>query len=115
MYLRSDQVSSGEDQQVGFGTAIVSEQAIAIGVTAIPTPITDLDSDMWFVYERLMMSMQLSATASSWAPSNVERRIDSKAMRKVEEGEGLVGVVETGVSSAGVFVTVELSFLLKLH
>ncbi len=53
MILSSDQNAATEDQQVKFGVAIVSRQAIAIGVTAVPTPVTDADSDMFFVYEEL--------------------------------------------------------------
>ncbi len=56
MYLKSDQTAAAEDQAVGLGMAIVSDQAVAIGVTAVPTPDTDGGSDLWFVYQTLMAS-----------------------------------------------------------
>ncbi len=113
--LASDQSAANETQQVAFACAIVSEQAIAIGVTAVPTPTTDLDSDMFFVYETLNMQTSAAGSPGNFMIATVERRIDSKAMRKVEDGEGLVGVIETGAQSQGVEVTVAMSFLLKLH
>jgi len=39
--LRSDQIAVSEDQSVSYGHAVVSTQAVAIGISAIPTPITD--------------------------------------------------------------------------
>ena len=46
----SDQISANESQVVALGMAIVSEQAAAIGITAIPIPVTDLGSDLFFVH-----------------------------------------------------------------
>jgi hypothetical protein len=38
----SDQAASLEDQVGAVGIAVVSDQAVAVGATAVPTPITDL-------------------------------------------------------------------------
>ncbi len=51
MHALSDQTGAPEDYQVALGAAVVSEQASAIGVTAVPTPFTDVASDLWFYYE----------------------------------------------------------------
>ena len=44
----SDQTAATEDQLGAIGMAVVSDQAVAVGVTAVPTPITDMGSDLWF-------------------------------------------------------------------
>jgi len=52
--IQSDQAAAIENQFFAYGHCVVSDQATAIGVTAVPTPDTDDTSDLWFVYERLM-------------------------------------------------------------
>ena len=47
----SDQLAASEIQMGAVGAAIVSDQVNAIGVTAVPTPITDMGSDLWFVHQ----------------------------------------------------------------
>jgi len=50
VHLRSDQFAASEEQAAGVGMAVVSDEASAIGVSAIPTPVTDAASDLWFVH-----------------------------------------------------------------
>ncbi len=77
---------------------MVSDQAVAIGVTAVPTPITDQASDLFYFY---------AENYGKFGGTAVEEQgrqilIDSKAMRKVEDGEDLIITFETPsfVSSA---------------
>jgi len=112
--LESDQLVATEFNEMAFGHAIVSEQAVAIGVTAVPTPVTDDNSDLWFVYEAMFNDIKVSS-AIGILTQGVERIVDSRAMRKVEEGEDLIGVVETGATSAGVVMTTYTRALIKLH
>ncbi len=53
LYILSDQVTATEQQTAIYGEAVVSDQAVAIGITAVPTPVNDSDSDLWFVYQPL--------------------------------------------------------------
>jgi len=46
----SDQAAAIEKQLGAIGIVVVSEQAFAIGVTAIPTPITDAGSDLFLLH-----------------------------------------------------------------
>ena len=50
LMLRSDQAAAAERQFGAFGCVVVSDQAEAVGVTAIPTPITDAGSDLWMLH-----------------------------------------------------------------
>ena len=52
-HVRSDQNAADETYHAAIGACVVSDQAVAIGVTAVPTPNTDRASDLWFVYEEL--------------------------------------------------------------
>ena len=48
--VQSDQVAATEVQTGAMGMAVVSDQASALGVTAVPTPATDAASDLWYLH-----------------------------------------------------------------
>ena len=52
--IRPDQIAADENFDAALGFAVVSDQASAIGVTAVPTPFTDMGSDLFFVHQMLM-------------------------------------------------------------
>ncbi len=104
-----------EDQNFLFGLAVVSEQAAAIGVTAVPTPDVDSDSDLWFVFETLMGSIQVVAADDGVSECCGHAIIDSKAMRKVEPGQTIVQVGETPTNTDGLVFTRFTRMLIKLH
>ena len=99
---------------VGYGHAVVSEPAVAIGVTAVPTPVTDDVSDLWFVYESLMNDF-LVTTDVGRLLAGVQLRFDSKAMRKVEDGEQMISVLENDGASDGSTTLTHFRQLIKLH
>ena len=108
--IRSDQTASIESQALGLGMAVVTDQAVAIGVTAVPTPGTDADSDAFYVYEVLLQRNIIAGEQPMRFAS-----FDSKAMRKVEDGFDGVSVVETGPASNGLVVELQFRCLIKLH
>ncbi len=114
LFMQSDQQIASEDQDVAFGQAVVSDQAVAIGITAIPTPSTDDGSDLWFVYERLFNSL-VFATAAAFDRIGVERVVDSRAQRKVQDGEDMIIVAETSSISSGAALFNYTRVLIKLH
>ena len=96
----SDQAAAVENQACAFGLAIVSEQVVAIGVTAVPTPVTDIGSDLWFLHQ-VMFAKESNLTDRS-QPANFYS-VDSKAMRKVEDGSEMVGVSElSGIADGAI-------------
>jgi len=114
--IRTDQVAASEAQQAAYGAAVVSDQSVAIGLTAVPTPVTDSGSDLFFVYQRMMAEMTFG-TAASFQTVLQTFEIDSRAMRKVESGQDLIEVVEVeaGAQSDGCILTGAVRFLIKLH
>jgi len=112
----TDQNAATEDQHGAYGHAVVSDQATAIGVTAVPTPVTDNGSDLWFVYERFMSDFQFG-TAVGFAKIGGYFSIDSRAMRKVEDGQDIISVVESEAAglTAGFAFRSYFRCLIKLH
>ena len=115
LQITSDQAAANESQFAGFGMAVVTTQAAAIGITAVPTPVTDNGSDLFFLYQSIMARRQVS-TGVSVSEAGKVLEIDSKAMRKVEDGQDLISVVELpGVGNGGAVFDSYCRVLIKLH
>lgn len=112
--VATDQIAATEDQLVAYGACVVSDQADAIGVTAVPTPVADSGSDLWFMYQ-LGYSQFRFGSAIGFSKLSSEFAVDSRAMRKVEEGQQLIEVLENSASGQGANVIAGVRFLVKLH
>ena len=100
---RSDQISATETVLLSLGIGIVEEPAAAIGITAIPTPGAEADSELW-MYHQYMSSRFVFITGVGYIHNDVTTvQVDSKAMRKMDGTQRLVVVVQNqGTSGASV-------------
>jgi len=114
LHIDTDNAAAAEHYSAAFGMAVVSDQAAAIGVTAVPTPVTDSGSNLWFVYDWLFGSHN-SRTDVGQGTAGFVKEIDSKAMRKVESGSDLAVVIERGAITAGCTLSGFARNLVKLH
>ncbi len=115
LYITSDQQVATETQLCNYGIAVVFDQAVAIGVTAVPTPVTDSGSDLWFVFEPMMNAFTFG-DATGFSNEGTKYDIDSRAMRKVEDGQDAVVVIEApAVGNGGCVVQAFARILIKLH
>jgi hypothetical protein len=91
---------------------VVSEQAATVGITAVPTPQTESESDLFFVYETLGGTVDPTAGGfeEGWT-----QQVDSKAMRKVNDDQDIIFVIETGSVSLGAQIKMSGRMLIKLH
>ncbi len=110
--IRSDQAGAIERQVVGFGACVVSDQAAAIGVTAVPTPLTDLASDLWYLHGVLIGD---ESNLTDRTRGGMSRTIESRAMRKVEDGQDIAIVAEMSTVGGGVTMISAGRFLVKTH
>jgi len=108
----SDQAAVIENQLVAVGMAIVSDQAVAVGITAIPTPMTESGSSLWFAH-KLLYSREQSITDRA-QPAGVWD-LDSKAMRKVEVGSDLAIVLENSTVGSGSVTAIGGRILIKTN
>ncbi len=112
--VRSDQSAASENQFVNYGSIVVSDQAVAIGVTAVPTPVTD-DQSSWIHFEQHVGHFLFVSGIGVDPRAIMQHQIDSKAMRKVEEGQDLINVLENSGISNGAQVVTFQRVLIKLH
>jgi len=97
LLLLSDQTAANEEFGMSWGAAVVSDQATAVGVTAVPTPVTDQGSDLWFALGHVWGAIAANAVART----GYRMAIDSRAMRKVDVGQDIVVVVESMTATVG--------------
>jgi len=114
-HVRSDQTSALEAWGCSIGYSVVTDQAIAIGVTAVPTPEADKGSSKFFVHESMYGVLGFITGVGTQEIGN-SAKYDSKAMRKVELGSDIAITLEVpaaGASSASVICGARM--LIKLH
>jgi len=111
LVIRSDQAAAVEFPFGAVGGMVVSDKAVATGATAIPDPTTEVSSDEWFLY--------FPWGAPGDASTNVGQRpahypFDSRAQRKVVDGEQIVFVVGNANGTDGASFFLNLRMLVKL-
>ena len=100
LWVDFDQSVNTEQPFGALGFAVVSDQASAIGVTAVPIPITDAGSSLFFSWTPWSTGIRIGSNASIAYPPAAQV-FDSKAMRKVEVGEDLIVTFENGSAADG--------------
>ena len=104
----------GADEDIvgAFGMGMVSSEALAVGVTAMPEPFSDSDWGGWMVWQPFAHHWEfqsgIGVLRADW-----EYIIDSKAMRKVGPNTALVTIVESFTGAFQIAETVRS--LLLLH
>ena len=98
-----------------FGMAIVNGEAFDAGVVAVPSPITESSDERWFVHSYWATLGRAVASPGNvdFIPAKVT--IDSKAMRKVETGDVIISVMESGAGLDSARVYWNDRILVKLH
>jgi len=97
-YIVSDQLIADEIQLGAIGMAVVSSQSEAVGVTAVPTPMTDIESDLWMVHQFMWNNFSFITAAGFQGKAGTRYTIDSKAQRKVADDQDVVIVAEANVA-----------------
>ena len=115
IHLTTDQLAASEFQAVALGMCVVSDQASAIGVSAVPTPDTDSASDLWYLHRWLFDQFDFGDATGFQSNAGLFLHIDSKAMRKVNDDEDSILVVESGAISSGSLLVVGGRQLIKEH
>ena len=90
--------ASGESVRWFAGIYLADSRAVTIGSTALQSPFSEGNSDVWIWWNTGILSREGISDNSVALASRVV--IDSKAMRKVGQEQALVGIVQT-VNDAG--------------
>ena len=106
----SDQNIASEASLGAVGFGVFSDTAVAVGIASLPDPVTDIDDDIWFLFQGLHTRFSFSTGGGIAEPAGSLFEIDSKAMRKLPEGKtaGLIVVNNDATFGAVCQLTVRL-------
>ena len=110
----SDQAAATESAQAAMGQIVVNDQAVAVGATAIPDPLGNVDAP-FFVWQPMDFTFRFVTAAGFESNAGWQYTIDSKAMRKVGNNEDIAMVIANVDSSEGGVFSAFGRFLIKLH
>ena len=103
---------------IAAGIGIVTADAFGIGVTAMPSPITDPDWQGWMWFQALgpLIGQSVTESENTGRLAQIRIPIDTKAMRKISPNEVLFGAlaVTTEVGAATVTFGMNSRVLTKL-
>ena len=108
----SDQQIATEDPFGALGATVVTDRAVTVGITALPDPITEHNADYWFLYHPWSASQFVGVSIAGGIQVTY---FDSKAQRKVEEGEDVVFILTNGSQFDGAEFILTFRMLIKLH
>ena len=114
IWVATDQAAASESWLGAIGFAVVSESAASVGITGIPTPITDKDSDLWYVHEYFAGGFSFQSGTGTQTQRYTRFQFDSKAMRKIGSEERSVTVVENAAAATGFVYILQFATLVKL-
>ena len=81
-------------------------------MTAIPTPVDDIGSDLFFLHQ-VVFADESAVTDRTRGGTMVQ--IDSKAMRKVVDGTQPLGIAQVSAITQGVIFATAGRMLVKLN
>ena len=86
-----DGPTDGDKVLLSYGIIVVTEEQLAVGLTAIPDPFLDMDAEwIWHGFTPLTAQSVVNQAATS----EVARlTIDSKVMRKMKQGQNVAFVL----------------------
>ena len=90
----SQATASLDGFQGAVGICKVSSNAFGVGITAIPTPVTDIAWDGWLWYQRFNVKAATATLGVVEQMAGIEYVVDAKAMRKTNVTDVIVGVIE---------------------
>ena len=110
--MQSDQAVASEFQLGAVGMIVVSADALAVGITAIPSPGDDIDSDGWFVWVPLLSTIKAGTSETDLGYHTI---IDSKAQRVIHEGSVIAVVAENFSATAGMQLSMNFRLLSRFR
>jgi len=107
--------AAGDEPQIGaYGICVVSEPAASVGITAVPTPDTDAAWGGWLYHTYFMSNTEFQSSVGVNFDNIRRIVIDSKAMRKIDENDRLITVIQNS-SADGMIFNDSTRFLTKVH
>jgi len=111
LWVASDQVAASEEPFGALGFGMVKLPAITAGVASVPTPITEESDDSFFVWMPWETDLLIVTAVSAVRPKFSRYDFDSKAMRKITQGDAIAVTLENASAAHGAVYIVKFRIL----
>ncbi len=115
LWVSTDQGAASETAFGSLGMSIVKEQASTVGITAVPLPYTDNIDDSFYLLQNWALRTRFFTGAGMEHDVFQHYVLDSKAMRKVDQGDTSVVTMENADATGGCLFLLTFRMLVKLH
>ena len=92
-YLTSA-TAAGDGFTGAMGIIVVTAQAFAAGAASMPSPVNELESNGWFYHQFLSVHAGEAGGLSGGPEGSQRVDVDSKAMRKFDDQQRVVAILE---------------------
>ena len=107
--------AAGDGFLGAVGIGVVTAPAFAVGLTAVPLPVAEMDWDGWMFHQFFDLRSNIAGVGDGQPGVSIGFDIDSKAMRKLGDEQVLMGAIEVVESGTAVMeVSADTRILLKL-
>ncbi len=113
--VASDQNVASEAQIGAVGLHLITDNAFAIGITAIPDPITDITSDGWFMYQLFNQRNNFATAVGFDSIQMMWYPIDSTAKRVIVEGSRVAVVAANAHATNGMQIGLSFRMLMQVR
>jgi len=107
--IKSDAAVS-EVQLGAFGLCVVTDRAVAIGLTAVPGPIANIDEDVWATYVPILQTTEVLTAVGVEPNFATLYHFDSKAKCILQDGYSLAVMVENAHATEAF----DIAFLIRV-
>ena len=107
----SDQVAATELQVGALGAHVANNVAVAAGVGSLLGPVTERDSEAWFMWMPINQQHIRESTLGFDSDGGHLYSFESRGQRKLQTGETVVFVVENAHATHGFEVQLAVSML----
>jgi len=110
----SDQVAASEDQVGALGAIVVTDDAAAVGATAVPGPVTDKSAE-WFFMMPFIQRINVATAVGLEPHFEHQYVVDGKAQRIIGPLETIAIVVESQAESDGFVASMQGRILSRIR
>jgi len=98
-----------------YGIGVVSDVALALGITAVPGPFDESGWGGWLFHQFFQYQIDVTTDIGRMGGSQFSRQyvVDSKAMRKLGDNERMVEIIESRNGALTVFAPVRTLVLVS--
>ena len=116
IFVSSDNAAASETQVGAVGMIIVTDDAFAVGITAIPDPVASVFDDGWFMFQSFAQKTTFLSSIGFNDPSGMKYSYDSKAKRILEgAGKTIVIVAANAHATEGFNLLLNTRILTQLR